>query len=224
MSAYQVAIEATIRAIEQRARYFRNQIVLVVAVSLAPVTWALLAHSTRPLAGAMLLIPVLGAFVFADHRVVDEWRSGLLAQWAASDLDFAALRSAIRAHPAFPRETTEGMLATLPSAGVLTLEQGISRPTRRAVAAVTLASSRTCSDVIALKVAASGIIGGALVTTAVMGRWQPLTILASLPLIVVVGTLLRGWRRSDSERIVAVCRGEPEFSEADFARLSGICE
>lgn len=163
MSAYRLAIDLTTRTIERRARYFRNLIVAVVVAGLVSIAWALIARSPAPLAGLALLVPLSGIFFFADNRVLDAWRAGLLDAWVARELDFSAFSAAIRANPALPKATTEGMLATLPSAGSLVEEQRMAIATRQAIAATTLGSHRSASGALALKAAASVLAAGALI-------------------------------------------------------------
>jgi hypothetical protein len=220
MTAYRSAIDETRLAIERRGRYFRNQVVVVVLVGVLSSIWALLARSTPPLTGLALLVPICGAFFFADHRVVDHWRSRLLSGWVVRDLEITALRLALRSHPALPKATIEGMLATLPAAQDLTAEQRISTPTRRAIAASAVASFRSQSDTLALKTGAAALTGGALIGAVVLGRLEPLGILAGLVAVPVIGVSTRRRRSEESQRELVACRREPEFSEADYVRLA----
>src|SRR5690349_2787902 len=129
MSAYRVGIELTMRTIERRARYYRNQVIAVALLILVDAGWALAARSVLPLLAILLLVPICGLFLGADHRALNDWRSALLEAWSRRDLDFTAFRDAIRAHPALPPDTAEAMLATLPIVGDLAAEHRISAPT-----------------------------------------------------------------------------------------------
>lgn len=219
MSAYRNAIDRTTRTIERRARYFRNQVITVVVVGLLSLAWALAGRSLAPLLGIALLLPVCGLFFFADHRVLDAWRAELLDDWVRRDLELAAFRQAIRANPALPKETTEGMLATLPSAEDLITEQGMSTATRRAVTVATIGRYRWRSDAMALKTLAWAIAGGGLVVAIAKSRWEPLLTLVSLVLLPVVGIWVRHRRIADSRHQEAECRCQPGFSEPDYTRL-----
>jgi hypothetical protein len=219
MAAYRDEIDRTTRTIERRARHFRNQVITVAFVCLLSIGWALLAWSPAPLSGIVLLVPVCGAFFVADSRLLDTWRADLLARWVARDLDMAAFRKAIRANPALPKETTEGMLATLPSVGDLAVEHRLASPTRRGIAAAALATHRTHTDAIALKTVAAAIAGGALIVAAGGRRWQPLVLLVGLVVVPGVGAWLERRRLVESEREVSACRGQAGFSEHDYARV-----
>jgi hypothetical protein len=222
MTAYRSAIDETRLTIERRGLYFRNQVVAVVLVGVLSTIWALLVRSTLPLAGLALLVPICGVFFFVDHRVVDHWRSRLLSGWVVRDLDITALCQVLRSHPALPKATMEGMLATLPSAQDLTTEQRISTPTRRAIAACALANSRSQSDTLALKTGSAALTGGALIGAVVLGRLEPLGILAGLLAVPVLGVRSRRRRSEESKRELVACRRDPEFSEADYVRLAAL--
>jgi hypothetical protein len=221
MSAYRNAIERTALTIEQRARYFRNEVITVVVVGLLSLAWVLAGRLLAPLLGIALLLPVCGLFLFADHRVLDVWRAELLDDWVRCDLHLFAFRKAIRANPALPKETTEGMLATLPAAGDLVTEQRMSVPTRRAVAIATIGRYRSRSDAIALKALAFSVAGGGLVVALEKHRWEPLLTLVSLVLLPVVGTWVRRRRIGEARRQEAEYRGQPGFSEPDYTGLLG---
>jgi hypothetical protein len=219
MSAYRTAIDHTTRAIVRRSRYFRNQIVTVVVVSLVSIAWALIARSPAPLLGVALLVPVSGIFFLADSRVLDGWRAELLEGWTAHGLDLAAFSAAIRANPTLPKETTEGMLATLPLAGDIVEEQRMSTATRHAIAAKALAKYRSASDALAVKVAACAVAVGALIAAAATRRWEPLLGVMSLLSVPIAGGWMRRARLAKSEQEVTACRDQAGFSEPDYARL-----
>jgi hypothetical protein len=218
-STYRNAIDLTRHALERRSRYFRNQVVLVVIVSVGAVVWALVARSFSPLVSTLLVVPLCGSFFFADGRVIEDWQSDLLEMWARRELDLAALREAIRANPALPRETTEGMLATLPDTGELFPEQRMSTPTRRAIAAAALAFHRVRLDAIVAKTLVSALIAGALIAAVTIRRWEPLVALASPALLPGIATWRSRRHFKDSEGEVAACRTQPDFSEPEFVRL-----
>jgi hypothetical protein len=219
MSPYSIAIEQTARLIEQRARYFRNQVVAVVLVGVLTLVWAVVTRSFFPLALLLVLLPVSAAFFVADGRLVARWRSDVLAAWAERNIDLAAFRAAIRAYPALPRETTEGMLATLPFAEDVVTEHRVLAPTRQAVAAASRAKYHKRWDALVLKAVASGIIVSILLSALWMRSWMPLVGLA----ILLVGPILAAWlprRRTVAwEAELAVCRRQAGFSEADYAGL-----
>lgn len=205
--------------LEKRARYFRNQGVAVVLVGAVSMVAAMAAQSPVPLLGILLLLVPSGMFFVADGKVLDRWRSQLLTPWARGELDMAAFRAAIRANPALPKGTIEGMLATLPDAGDLAAEQRMSTPTRQAIAAATLANYRSNSDAMALKAAASAVGGAALIAAAAMRRWEPLAALVCPLLVPVAVAWMRRGRLAESQREASACRTQPGFSDPDFARL-----
>src|SRR5262249_47754617 len=151
--------------------YFRNQVVTVVAISVLVVVAALAARWAFALWGWLFLVPACGLFFHADSRLLDAWRLELLTAWVACELDFAAFREAIRANPALPKATTEGMLATLPSVGGLVAEQKVLTPTRQAIAASSFALHGAKADALLLNTIASGIIVGVVLVTLWMREW-----------------------------------------------------
>jgi hypothetical protein len=162
MSAYRPAIDHTAQTIQRRARYFRNLVVVVVLIGLVSLAGAALQRSFAPLAGSLVVIPTCAAFFLLDHRLLDQWRNWLLRAWTTGEIDLAAFRAAIRANPALPRDTMEGMLATLPSSDDLVAERGIGVSTRQAVAAELTSRYRAAHTGLALKVAVSLVVVGVL--------------------------------------------------------------
>jgi hypothetical protein len=120
-----------------------------------------------------------------DHYAVDAWRTTILANWISRDLDVSALAGAIRANPVLPRDTTEGMLATLPVFASLTEEKEVSEASRQGIAAELVARYRETSDEMVLKTAATSLVAGVLVTAVATRTWAPawgLFTLAALPI------------------------------------------
>ncbi len=192
---------------------------VVVGISATVAVSAIIGRSASTLWALLLLVPACGLFFYADNKVLEEWRSELLAGWITRELDLAALCQSIRANPALPRGTAEGMLMTLPSAGDLVAEQKVLTPTRRAIATASLAIHRGKADELLLKAIASGIVVGAFLAALWMRALVPLLGLATLALLPLVRawTSRRRWAEYDAE--VASCRTQPGFSEADYARV-----
>ncbi len=213
MSAYRIAIDRTARVIERRARYFRNQVVTVVLVGAASIAWALAAHSPSGLAGILFLVPVCGLFFFADAKLLNQWRSGLLASWETGDLEIAALRDALRANPSLPKETTEGMLATLPAASDLAAEQRLLTPTRHTIAATSRAVHGARTDRLLLDAVLSGVAAVSLVAALGTSAWTPLLGLAVLVLRLPLGAWTQRRRLDARDAEVEACRRQPGFSE-----------
>lgn len=219
MSAYGTAIDQTARTIERRAGYFRNQVIIVVAIGAIVVGGAVLMRSAAALWGWLVLVPACGVFFYADSQLLNEWRSQLLTLWIARALDFAALNEAIRANPALPRATTEGMLASLPSAGDLVAEQKVLTPTRQAIAAASLAMHGGRADALLLKTIVSGLLVATAVTAIWMRAWVPLLALVLLVPLPIARVWMRRRREARCEAEVAQCRVLPGFSEADYTRI-----
>jgi hypothetical protein len=218
VSAYRTAIDQTIAAVDRRARYFRNQVVIVVTIA-AAVALAAFVWSAAALWAWLLLVPACGLFFCADATLLNEWRSDVLQPWVARELDLVAWSQAIRANPVLPRETTGAMLATLPMAGDLVAEQKILTPTRQAIAASSLAFHRSKSDALLLNAIASAVIVGVLLATLWMRAWTPLLGLAVLVVLPAVRawTTRRWQKRCETE--VAACRTHPGFNEEDYGRI-----
>lgn len=217
--AYRSAIDGLARALERRARGYRRLIAFVALLPAALVVLALTLHTAAPLAGMLLLVPIAGSFFLTDARLLDRWRSEVLAAWRRAELDLAGLRAAVLAHPLLPRETLEGMMATLPSAGDIVAEQGIPRATRRAVVSAIGAAHRQRADALLLNVVASALVVGAVLAALGLHRRAPLMGLALLGLRPAVSFRLRRRREAVVAVDVAACRREPGFSEADLSRL-----
>ena len=166
-----------------------------------------------------MLVPACGLFFYADSRVLNVWRSELLRPWVACELDFAALGEAIRANPALPKATAEGMLASLPSAGDLVTEQKVLTPTRRAIAAATLALHADRADALLLKAATSGLLVATAVAAIWTRAWVPLIVLLILVPLPIARVWMRRRREARCEVKIASCRAQPGFNEAEYTQI-----
>ena len=218
-SAYRTAIDETTGTIERRARNLRNQIVFVVAVSTGVLAAVLMTWSLAAACAWLLLVPICGLFFLADSQTLNRWRAGLLAAWLNRELDFVALRETILANPMLPRKTVEAMLTTLPILGNLVAEQNILTPTRRAIAAATLAEHRATADILLINVIASAVAVVGAIAAAWSGRWAPLAVLISLALVPTARARAKSARRASCEAEVAALRSLPGFSDDDYHRL-----
>jgi len=219
VAAYRSAIEQTARTIERRARYFRNQVIVVVTISVVCIVAAVVTRSASALWGWLVLIPACGLFFYTDSRVLMEWRSELLRSWVARELDFAAFRQAILANPALPKATTEGMLASLPSAGDLVAEQQVPTPTRQAIAAASLALHGGRADALLLNVVTGGLIVATAIAAIWMRAWVPLIALSTVVPLPIARVWMRRRRDARCEAEVARCRAQPGFTDADYTRI-----
>lgn len=221
MSLYRVAVQQTTSAIDARARYFRVAVVAVALVLVVSTAWALWARSFAPLLGMVLVVPVCGAFLSSDQRLLNKWRTELLGVWVDRNLDLAAFRLAMRANAALPKETVEGMLSTLPSVGDLAAEQRLSTLTRRAIAANALATHGSRADTAALKAGGAGLISGTLIAAVALHRWVVLAALLALGFLPLWGAWMNRRRRVSCQREVTACKADPAYSDAEYLRAIG---
>ena len=221
MSPYRVAINRTTDTIDRRARYFRNLVVAVVAVSLGSLACAALIRRPAALAGLLLLLPLCGLFFFLDAKILDAWRSPILHAWVKKEIDFYAFRDAINAVPKLPKETLGGMLATLPSPPDLAAEQRVSSSTRQGVAAVVTSVQSLQSDAVAWKTAAAAMWSGAVILALATGRWEPLLGLLAPISLPVLAKPLKVRRMKALKAGTLAARAQPDFSYDDYRELVG---
>jgi hypothetical protein len=219
MSVYRILIDETTHVLQRRARYYRDLIVAVVLVGLVAGVWSLVARSPAPLLGLVLAVPLSGLFIFLDHKVLEGWCTRLLEVWSTRELDLSAFAAAIRANPALPKETTEGMLATLPLAGSLVEEQRMTIATRQAVAAKALERHRSISEVVILKTLVASVSAAALIVAVGTHQTRPLALLATVAVVPVMRIGMKRRRAAESECRIAACRGQPGFSKHEYERL-----
>jgi hypothetical protein len=219
MSAYSEAISRTVQALEGRKRNFRYLAIAVVAIVVVTIAGAGITHSLAALAGVLFLIPTCGFFFLSDTRLVSRWQSDIVGQWANGRLDVVALRDALRAHPRLPRETLDGMLATLPSEGDLLAEQHVPLPTRRAVANLHRSISQGREESLVLTTLSSAVSSIGLVTALWANTWTPLLGMAALTLHSPVSARLSRRRRNSVDREFETLRQGAGFSDTDYVRL-----
>jgi hypothetical protein len=219
VSAYRAAIDHTTKTIETRARYFRNLVVAVVALTLISILWAAVTRTIWPLASLLFVLPVCGLFFLLDARHLDAWRSQLLDAWIKKEIDFRALHEAVTAVPMLPKGTVRGMLSTLPTAGDLVTEQRISSSTREGVAAAVAGVHAGQSDTLALKTAAAAIVSGSLVIAAALRRWEPLLGSLAVAFLPILGKWLRRRRIEVVKRRMFAAQARPDFSNAKYEEL-----
>ena len=219
MSAYRTAIDRTTKIIDTRARYLRNLIVIVVALTLISIIGAAVARGFFPLTGLLLLLPACGFFFVLDANLLANWQSNLLEAWVKKEIDLRALCEALNAVPKLPKETLRSMLATLPSAGDLLGEQRISSSTREAVAAAVADIHARQSDTVALKAAAAAIVSASVIFAMALRMWEPL--LGNLAVFLL--PILRAWlnrkRLGEVKKSLLAARAKPDFSNEKYAQL-----
>jgi len=218
LSPYRAAIDLTADAIVRRGRLFRNLVIVVVLIGLVSVVWAAVARSATALCGVLLILPSCGVFFCLDMMAVNAWRHRILEAWSRREVDLSAFRSAIRASPAFPRDTTESMLAMLPPTPELVAEQRISSATRGAIAA----EAELRNNLEALRrlaaAATSGLVTGGAIAVLATHRWVPLACLTLLLLRPPLVLLAQRRQHRRGNAALAAFRASAGFSEADFAQ------
>jgi hypothetical protein len=107
------AIELTLRAIESRARLYRN-IVVIVSLSIvgAPIV-ALVSWSWWPLAWLAVLPVVVATYLALDTSLVRRWNRRVTAVCLAQGIPLAEFAKTVGSIRTLPQGTVHGMLATL---------------------------------------------------------------------------------------------------------------
>src|SRR5260370_31655590 len=85
------AIDITLRATEERARLYRNLVVAVSAVSVLAVFF----RHWLALAGLIILVPLTGAYLVLDSRLLRLWRAGIVEMLRLRGLDVTAFSKTI---------------------------------------------------------------------------------------------------------------------------------
>lgn len=107
------AIHATLCALEDRSRFYRNLIVAVVAVSVVSLLLAVIFLRWTPLLGLILLEPLVGGFLLIDSRRVRQWGNEILQMCRAEALDYKAFQETITKFGHLPPNALGSMLSTL---------------------------------------------------------------------------------------------------------------
>jgi hypothetical protein len=134
------AIDSTVRTMENRATLYRNLVVAVSAVSVLSIFFMVFFHHWIALAGLVLPVPMTGAFLFLDSRLVRRWRAGIVEMARFRDLDEENFVKTISAFRHLPPNALKAMLLTLSSEesqqeapvwGQTTAESGIDALARK---------------------------------------------------------------------------------------------
>jgi len=116
------AIDITVRAIEDRARLYRNLVVAVSAVSVLSIILAVVFRQWLALTGLVLLVPLTGGFLFFDSRLVRRRRAGIVEMMGLRGLDSATFLKTISGFRHLPPSALKAMLVTIPPSIVRLLE------------------------------------------------------------------------------------------------------
>jgi|APLak6261659701_1056019.scaffolds.fasta_scaffold00012_12 hypothetical protein len=219
MSAYRNAIDLTTQTIDKRARYYRNLVVAVVLTSLVSIGWATMTWSLSPLSGLLLIFPISILFFFMDARLLNQWRSQLFQSWSKKDIDFCGLSHAVNAIPILPKDTLQGMLATLPIADNISAEQVITSSTREAIAASIAADHINQSDALAFKVTGFAMVVGSLILSLALSIWLPLLGITVISILPLLQKWTRGWRLRKSSEKVLIAQQKPDFNQEKYAQF-----
>ncbi len=196
MSAYRIAIDSITQTIQQRARYYRNLVVVVSITIMSSFAWSMIVGQFRPLISLILLFPICGFFFFLDSNLLNKWRSQLFQQWVRKELEFRYFLDTMRAMITLPKGTVEGMLSFLPTDEDLLKGQRLSFETRQTVAMLvsTLDSCRA-SD-LALKTVGYAVTAVLVIVATNWWLWQPMIGLLGLPLLFIVAKLFSACPRT----------------------------
>lgn len=186
MSDYRLALDHTATALAIRARNFRNLVVAFVVIGLVSIGGVLAQFSLWPASGLLLLAPAYAVFLWRDSVILGRWRAQLCEVWVRCAIDFGALRAAMKANPALPQSTVEGMLDTLPATGDLMTEHAVPASAREAIARATLTRDASDIDARGFRAAALTIAATAIILAIMLSRWTPLFAFALLPALAIV--------------------------------------
>lgn len=108
------AKEFTFAAVERRAKLYRTQVILAVALlGATAVTASFLGLAAIPI-GAAMLTSMVGAYLLLDWGAVGHWQSLIWSLWW-DGMSLRAFSIALLADPVLPRRTIASMLQTLSS-------------------------------------------------------------------------------------------------------------
>ena len=219
MVNYKFAIDQTTKAIDDRARRFRNLIITVVVLALSSIVWAAVTRTFSPLSTLLFLFPICGYFFVLDGNLLSAWRTRLFDAWIRKEIDFRAFFQAVNSIPKLPTATLEGMLATLPRAHDLVSEQRIASSTREAVAAAIASMDHRQSDVMRLKVAAAAIVSCSAFVAVVWRTWAPLSGGFVVIVLPILGEWLKHRRNEALGKELSAARSKPDFSNEKYEEL-----
>jgi len=113
-SALLRAINATLRALEDRGSFFRNLVVAVVVVVGTSVFTSTIFQRWMPLFCCILIIPMVGVYLVLDSVRVRRWRTEILQICRTEVNDYSLFKKTILEFRHLPARSLMMMLATLP--------------------------------------------------------------------------------------------------------------
>jgi len=185
------AVRATVAVLETRARVYRWAVVSVAMAFVVPIVLTIVSLSWRPLASIALLVPVVGAFLVIDSRIVFAWQRHVLHLWVSADFGLSDIRQTVQAIRYLPSGTIVGMLDRLPRAdspyddeqssalGRASLAEssleGVRRQDRRTLLSVIGATLLDCSAAAGVSIHGAAPLLGVAVGLALLlsTRWWP---------------------------------------------------
>ncbi len=204
--------------IGSRARAYRNLVVVVVLTGFSLLIWAIVAWSISSLSGFILLLPVCSFYFLMDDRLLNRWRSCLLTDWVAANLELRYFRDAINANSLLPKETLQGMLETLPAMGDVT-DQGILPDTREAIAGFVSFIHVCRTDAIAFRTAGYALAGCSLVIAAMLHSWRPLLGMAALAPVPLIRNYVKSRRLREAKESFVNKQTKPGFDSEKYLEV-----
>ena len=107
------AIEMTIGTIEDRGQHYRNLAVAVTIVWIGSILEGVVYRQWTALTGLILLVPLIGGFLYMDSRRIRHWRAEILKKQLMQGLDLVMFRKTISGFRYLPSDSLETMLSTL---------------------------------------------------------------------------------------------------------------
>lgn len=219
MSVYQDAIQLTKSVVNQRARIFRNQVVLVVVIAFCSIGGAIALRQPGPLSGLLALVPVCGLYLWFDARQVARWRADSLSMWAKRDIDLLPFSHAVRANPILPRATIDSMLDSLATMQVGLLESRASAQTRQAVAKVAAIADALDLGQFAAKIGITAIVSTIAFWAAATRTWMPLCLAVAILFLPLILWRLRTVFQRKSRDSLRAASLHPDFDADIFCQL-----
>jgi hypothetical protein len=219
VSAYKIAIDLTMDTIGNRAKAYRNLVVTVVLTGFFIIAWAIVARAISPFSGFILLFPLCSFYFHMDNRLLNRWRSILLADWVAANIEFRYFREAINANPMLPKETLQGMLETLPAMGDNVTDQGIPSATREAIAVFVSFIHACRADAIAFRTMGYATAGCSLVVAATLHNWRPLLGVIALVPIPLIRKCVKAYRQRKAGKKIVNAHEKPGFDSGKYLEV-----